>query len=153
MGLFDFLARKHRGRTMILVAAMSTLDHAMDMASPFVHERVKRWDLEDPTLLITLGYLSGYIDAAYQLTKPFKYDEKLVDSLFVTQVAKHLTWVPGVEVYLAIFKTGHESGIGAMQCDPKFMEGAMAGGNDFVNFANDKRMPISLVRLLQENPA
>lgn len=126
----------------------------MQLASPFVEEKVKDWDLENPNLMLTLGYLSGYIDAAYQMTQPLKYNEKLVESTFDRRIAKYVSRVSGVDSYLKFSAlAGDGSSIGGMQGDPQFMTGTMAGGSDFVNFRNEKRLPLSLAKLLQGNAA
>ena len=149
MGFLDFLKsnRKSEELTVFLLG----LDFAMLGASPFVEERVKRWNLEDRGLMLTLGYLLGYIDAAYQTTKPARYNEKLVEKLFHEQIAKYLSGVPGVDGYFRLYAIDHRGiSIGWMQENPHFMAGARAGAGDFFSFFNDRRQPLSLVRLLQD---
>jgi hypothetical protein len=149
MRLFGFLpSRKRRETLQTMEPLLLSLDMTIETTLPVIEDQVKQWDLANRSLMVTLGYMAGYIDSAYQATKPSRYDEQLIEQLFNDRVAKHLSRVQGIEAYMALSKIGGGSNIAGMQGQSGFVEGMMAGGDDFVRFVNDKQAPLSLARLL-----
>lgn len=155
MRLFDFFTRRSSTRSEIdeanaalLAAAEESLDATLTLAKLQLREKVKMWDLENPSLLLTLGYIAGFIDSAYQSTRPTKYDERRVEQMYIDAIKRNLGEIEGAALYIKNTMQPYGSKIGGLQGFPLFVKGTMAGGNDFVNLVNQKRTPLSLVRLL-----
>jgi hypothetical protein len=105
------------------------MDFGFTRLAPFVRERIPRWNLEDQSLLALLGYILGYLDAAYQNDRPKRYDEKLIETWFHASIERFLKDLPGVDDFLKGGVGG--SFIAALQCEPSFMKGQLAGGQAF----------------------
>jgi hypothetical protein len=132
--------------TKFLEVCETLLDTIMPIAEPDLRGKLNAWDLSDPYLVVTLGYIRGFIDAAYQSSMPKTYDEKYVDPFFIASVEKHLNWVRGIEHYLRICKTTRTAGVSGLLGEIRFVDAMIIGGNDFVNFLN--RTPFWFPRLI-----
>lgn len=159
MGFFDFFRsrsnppRSSEAANTVEQIASALLVNAIALAKPLLDDKVRRWDIKDPYLLLTLGYISGFIDASYQFTAPRKYDENYVNRLFLNAIETNLGEIDGSSEYLDISRIVASAGgsfISGLQKEAAFMRGTMAGGNDFVSFARSKRPPLSLASLLSE---
>jgi hypothetical protein len=140
--------------TVTFAALLSPLELAMPLAAPYLKKKVTSWDLDNPNLMLVLGYLFGFIDAAYQTTKPSPYDESMVEQIFDKRIAKHLSGIQGADRYLALVEASRGSGgsnIAGMQGNPYFMKGAMSGGNDLARSVNREGPPIGLATLLMDD--
>lgn len=139
-----------------LIKISEAFDATLIVASPLITEKVNKWDLENPVLSQVLGYIAGFLDSAYQLLQPKKYDESLIDNVFVDAVERNFKSIPGVATFVRFSRLGVNNGgsvIGGLQDHPAFMKGRMVGGNDFVDFFNNRRAgrpgaPMGLVRLI-----
>jgi len=155
MGLFDFI-NSFRTSTQLddfLTLAEGPLNITFSLAVPHIREKIKVWDLDNPYLLVSLGYIAGYLDAAYQSTKPSKYDYKFIDSVYYDIVEKNLRGIQGVDKFVEMGRVTLKSGdssIAAMQGLPPFMTGMTAGGNDFVSFLRTSRPPLTLVKTFEQ---
>jgi len=143
MGIFDFLKGNRDSQSnKVLQTLLQPLDVAMDLASSQVEEKVKIWDLENPYLIVTLGYILGWIDAAYQTTRPKKYDEKLVESVFEEAIERYLSEVSGIEIHFELRAAGSSAGgsfIGGLQGEPMFSMGTQVGASDLGDFVSGKK--------------
>jgi len=155
MGLFDFISsfRANNQLDEFVKLAEGPLQITFSLAAPQIHEKVKVWDLDNPYLLVSLGYIAGYLDAAYQSTKPSKYNGKFIDSVYYDIVEKNLKGIQGVEKFVEMghitLKSGGSS-IAALQGLSPFMTGMMAGGNDFVSFLRTSSPPLTLVKTFEK---
>lgn len=162
MGLFDFFGQRSKkgvatecSAASVLKAAESSLDTAITFASPYIREKVSRWNLENDDLLLILGYIAGYIDAAYQsIMRSAKYDEMSVEEMYLDAIERNLGDIDGVTAYLKLVRSTKELGvsdIGGLQGMPFFDMGMAVGGTDFVNAAHEKKMAFSLAKLLRRD--
>ena len=138
------------GRTVavpVLQAASKAVGLAFRLADPWMEQRIPRWSLDNDYLVFALGYLAGFLDCAYQSTAPKRYDERAVDRAYKAAMEHHFANIPGIELVIKVNKlAGSGSSIAGMQHIPAFMRGQVAGGTDYMNFWNDKRMPLSLAK-------
>lgn len=155
MGMFDFItsfmARDQLDK--FLELAEGPLHITFSLATSQIQDKVKVWDLDNPYLLVSLGYIAGYLDAAYQSTKPSKYNEKLINSVYYDIVEKNLKGIQGVDKFVEMGRLTLKSGgssIAAMQGLPIFMTGMTAGGNDFISFLRTSRPPLTLIKALDK---
>lgn len=145
MRLFRYFLRVPRARKRVLRACLQSLDIAIEVALPQMQEEIPCWDLENPKLLVSLGYIFGYIDAAYQSALNESYDKKFVESVFCSAIERYMGKLPGVEAYVKLRWTSPDGSlISLLQLYSEFMSGALKGGGDFVRFANEARLPLSL---------
>lgn len=138
-----------------LSAAAETLDIAMTLASPLVLEKIQAWDLDNSSLRLVLGYIAGFMDAAYQSSHPSNYDERLVERMYLDAIERNLSAIQGAASYVQLSRSTWKYGgsdIGGLQGMPRFTEGMRAGGTDYINFVNEKRQPLSLYRFLEGEP-
>ena len=68
--------------------------------------------------------------------------------MYIDAIKRNLGEIEGAALYIKNTMQPYGSKIGGLQGFPLFVKGTMAGGNDFVNLVNQKRTPLSLVRLL-----
>ncbi len=137
MGLFNIFKSKKQSHSPELIEIFLTvLDSVMNISEAHLKERIKSWNLEDKSLIVTLGYMSGFIDAAYHLTKQPMYDKKYVDSIFIARVEKHLSWIPGIDPYLNLTNAMGMPFLGNLYDYACFIEALSVGGNDLVRFLN-----------------
>lgn len=117
--------------------AFEILDMVMAAVSDQIDEKVKTWNLENPHLLYTLGYLAGFLDAAYQrLAGRHEYDEHFIEELFLEAVERYLLNIEGAGEYLQMARSVLPHGgstIGGMQSYPDFMKAMTDGGNCYVD--------------------
>ena len=154
MGIFDLFKRKKESQQEEFVKlAEGPLSISFSLAAPEIKQKIKTWDLENPHLVLCLGYIAGYLDAAYQATRPQVYNEQLLDSVYYNIVENVLSDIHGADDYVDMGRIGLKHGgssIGAMQGQPSFMTGIMAGGNDFNSFLNTSKQPMTLVQIFEK---
>src|SRR5215813_12556808 len=137
--------------------AIDVLNLAVGMSRPGIQERIKSCDLTNPNLVWMLGYIAGFIDAAHQRGKSGDYSEMLVDGYYLDAVKMHLSELEGAGVYLRVVEQERRkpgSHLSLLQRGvPKFKQGMSFGGGDYVNFVNDRKMPMSLALYLTDQLA
>ncbi len=151
MGLLSFLGLQEKAvdpDPKYFARVFDALGLALAPATPILREKIPEWNLSSVPLLQALGYICGFVDAAYQALR-VQYDEPFVEELFLLAVERHLGWVPKIDVFLKLtklVKTGHISGL---LSEPGFRPGMLAGGDDFVKCSKDRRrLPLGLCTLL-----
>lgn len=155
MGVFSFLNRHKASEAspeaQMMRAALSSLEVAMLPAQTRIDQEIPRWDLSDSTLLLLLGYLAGYVDAAYQSSQPKVYDVNFVEGHFIDQAEKFLSGIPGADNGIRFAREAASLGsstIAGLQSERLFMDGMQLGGNDFVKLIHERRTPVSLWAIL-----
>jgi hypothetical protein len=154
MGILSFLGlgeKRVAAAAEYYATALGVLGEAFAPATPILKEEIPEWNLSSVPLLQALGYICGFLDAAYQNTNPSRYDESFVEELFLRAVERNLGWVPKIDVFLTVTKTIRTGHISGLLSEPGFRPGMLVGGDDFVKFMNDPDanvFPIGLRALL-----
>lgn len=152
MGMFSFLVRKPKPSVAGMRAPIALLGNILQVASSQLANKVPIWDLNNPYLLKTLGYIFGYIDAAYQMTGPLSYDEKFIEELFDSEIANYLNGISGSETFIELRTLSRQyrgSFIAGMQSNPVFCSGMMLGSSELIGLLENKeKTPVSLFLFL-----
>jgi hypothetical protein len=116
-----------------LEAGANLMDFGVAFVAPVViSERIKEWDLANQSLLALLGYMLGFLDAAYQQSQPARYNQRLVEAAFYAAIERNLKGIPGMQGHLTLGKLDPGSFIAALQAEPSFMRGQIVGGDEFI---------------------
>lgn len=124
------------------VSAFKILDMVIGFASGEIEKKVKNWNLDNPDLLYILGYIAGFLDAAYQrFPVQIEYDERYVEVLYLIAIERYLMNIDGTNEYLEMTRSVSPRGgsdIGGMQLYPEFMEAMKDGGNCYIDTINGR---------------
>lgn len=106
--------------------------------------KIPTWELENPYLLLLLGYIAGMFDA--QLYRAGivgdKQTEHLIDNHFLASIWRYLQWIPGAAEYVQVHRSALEKGsspIRALQGQKEFMRGMQLGGDELLNMITSRK--------------